>query len=381
MGHTTSKFKIDHIDPLGQGVSKQSEKVCFIRKTLPGETGQAKILKKSKGVMFAEPESFAQVSSLREKSDCPHFEDCPSCHFLHTTWDNELALKKETLETEIQKRLKGSPLLRKGIPSIQVHKGDERLGYRNRIQLHYDLKQKKLGYIDSLKKKIVEVSACLIPTSPIQNKLQELYASNSWIEGVPPHSPPKGHVELIQRESGVDLVWNSRYSDGGFSQVNLQMNEKLVGLVTEKILQAKPERGVWDMFGGAGNLTRRTPEIPTLIADSYQKNPGRRGEHLFTQVDLYHEDALEELEKQSGFRPDFLLIDPPRSGLKQLKDYLRQLKPQNCLYVSCHQGTQLRDLQAVDDDYILKEVHLLELFPSTYHFETVFLLQINDEKR
>lgn len=381
MNDLTIKFKIDHIDPLGQGVSKQSKKVGFIRKTLPGETGEANILKRSKGVLFAGPEKLERPSPQRVAPACPHFNDCPSCHFLHTSWDNELAIKHKTLEFEIQRRLKGLPLLQQGLPHIELHQGENRLGYRNRIQLHYDLKQKRLGYIDPLKKRIVEVPSCLIPSSAIQTKLKKLYTSSSWMQSIPADSPQKGHVELIHRNSGVDLVWNSRYSDGGFNQVNPEMNESLVQLITRKIEELNPKRGVWDLFGGSGNLTRRIPKIPTLVADSYQTTPQQQGQHIFAQADLYQDNIIAELKQKSGFDPDLLLIDPPRSGLKQLNLFLQELRPQHCLYVSCHQGTQIRDLLGIETGYSLKEVHLLELFPSTYHFETVFLLQINDDKR
>jgi 23S rRNA (uracil1939-C5)-methyltransferase len=375
------KFEIDHIDPLGQGVSKQSDKVCFVRKTLPGETGTTKILKKSKGVTFADPESFDHISPLRIQAQCPHYEQCPSCHFLHTSWDNETSIKKLTLENEIQKRLKNSPLLNNGMPPVQILKDNSRDAYRNRIQLHYDLKKKQLGHIDALHKKIVDVPDCRLPTAAIQTKLKELYKSSNWTEWIPKNSPPKGHVELIEKASGVEVVWNSRYSDGGFTQVNQAMNDSLVALVTEIIQKVKPENGIWDLFGGNGNLTRGAQKIPTLIVDSFQKNPGIRGQHNYIEADLYSSHIIEGLRELSSFSPDLLLIDPPRSGFKQLNNFLNELKPKNCIYVSCHQGTQLRDLHKIEQNYTLKEVHLVELFPSTYHFETVFHLQINDEQR
>lgn len=48
-----TNFKIEHIDPLGQGVSRLNDQVTFIGKTLPEETGQAKVIRRAKGVQFA----------------------------------------------------------------------------------------------------------------------------------------------------------------------------------------------------------------------------------------------------------------------------------------------------------------------------------------
>lgn len=375
------KFKIDHIDPLGQGVSKLSDKVSFIRKTLPGEKGEFNALKSSKGVVFGEPDHIDQVSPLRIQPDCPHFFECPSCHFLHTDQTTESSIKQKTLEREILKRLQNSALLKEGLPKIKLHGPLQRNAYRNRIQLHYDLKKKRIGYIDPLKKRIVEVPQCMIGTSVLQEKLRELYHSQKWMQLMPSHSPTKGHLELIERSNEAELVWNSRYASGGFTQVNQQMNETLVELVTNTLKRSSSQQGIWDLFGGEGNLTQRIQDTPVLVADSHQNKSGQEKERLFLETDLYSDGVLEDLLQKSPFTPDTLLLDPPRSGFKQLKDFLTKLKPQTCLYVSCHQATQLRDLQDLPKNYRLKEVHLLELFPATYHFETVFLLQINDDKR
>ena len=78
------QFIIDHIDPLGQGVFKQDEKVYFIPKTLPNETGTAEILKKKKGVHFAKLESLNQKSELRTQANCQHYDLCAGCHFQHS---------------------------------------------------------------------------------------------------------------------------------------------------------------------------------------------------------------------------------------------------------------------------------------------------------
>ena len=85
-----NKFLIDHIDPLGQGVFKQDDQVFFIPKTLPGETGDFVIDKKSKGVHFGTCTQITNKSPERITPDCPHFDQCNGCHFLHTHYQNEL---------------------------------------------------------------------------------------------------------------------------------------------------------------------------------------------------------------------------------------------------------------------------------------------------
>ncbi len=81
-------FNIDHIDPLGQGVSKSNERVTFIKKTLPGERGDARLISAKKGVEFASLETLTQKSPDRITPECTHFDHCNGCDFLHTSYEN-----------------------------------------------------------------------------------------------------------------------------------------------------------------------------------------------------------------------------------------------------------------------------------------------------
>ena len=83
-------FEIEHIDPLGQGVSKQGGTATFVPATLPGETGTALVHRRAKGVQFARLQRLDRVAANRVTPECPHFERCPGCQFLHTDYASEL---------------------------------------------------------------------------------------------------------------------------------------------------------------------------------------------------------------------------------------------------------------------------------------------------
>ena len=89
-------FLISSVDSLGQGVGKMGERITFIPKTLPGEEGEALILAEKKGVAFARATSWSVRSPERIQSICPHFAECPSCHFLHTSYEMELKAKEDS---------------------------------------------------------------------------------------------------------------------------------------------------------------------------------------------------------------------------------------------------------------------------------------------
>lgn len=353
-------FVIDSIDPLGQGVCKQDGKITFIAKTLPGESGTARLCRSGKGVGFARLETLEQASSEREEAACPHYAVCPGCHYLHTSYDTELRLKQQSLE-----RL----LSQAGIDpaALQVRPATMRLGYRNRIQLHY--RHKYIGLVDALSDTIVEIPQCQIIRPELIPHLQALYADKSWANT----RKGGGHCELYLKDGAVSLAWNGPYAHGGFSQVNCDMNRVLCDSVTE-YMRGLEATSVLDLFAGDGNLTNALVAAGTVervMVDTTGTGSGSG----FVRQDLFVDDALQEFRKRCPRkRFDLMVLDPPRKGFPALNDWVRAFRPQHLVYVSCNPATLVRDLESLEAKYRMDGILLIDLFPATYHFETVVLL-------
>jgi 23S rRNA (uracil1939-C5)-methyltransferase len=279
-------FRIEHIDPLGQGVFKSEEtdpesgevkrQVTFIKKTLPGETGTAEIYSSKKGVRFAKLIEIKEASPERKAPECVHFNLCNGCDFQHTTYEKELEYKKQALIRHLFKFPE--------VP-ITVHGATRRLHYRNRIQLHYDKKKKLLGLLDE-QLQIVPVPNCLIIDPSIAFELRALYAENSWLQ-ILAKEQREGH--------NVQRSINRHYANGGFTQVNFEMNEKLREWVKKKADQVIPPKAmVYDLFGGNGNLTAKFRN-PTLVVDKYRTPPEANGHQKFYSCDLYDKSAIKSL--------------------------------------------------------------------------------------
>ena len=164
-------FRIEHIDPIGQGVSKQDATVTFIKKTLPGEEVTAEVFSKKKGVQFAKLSEVKTPSPDRKAPECVHFNECNGCDYQHTAYDKELEFKKNALIRHMYK-----------FPEmpITVHGAKRRLSYRNRIQLHYDKKKKVMGLMN-YKNEILPVPACLIIDPSVAFELRAIYTNNAWL--------------------------------------------------------------------------------------------------------------------------------------------------------------------------------------------------------
>jgi len=357
-------FRIDHCDPLGQGVDKSGEGVTFIAKTLPGETGRALICKSKKGVHFAKLIAVTTPSVQRRPAECPHFDDCPGCDYLHTDYKTELGFKTAALRKYFQK-----------IPfdwdRLEVLGAPGRWGYRNRIQLHY--RDGKIGLVDGLLDRIVEIPACKVIQAALRPSLEAFYADRRWAQ----ERPGRGHCELYVREGKVGTTWNRPYAQGGFSQVNDEMNAVLRQAVTDCLKGAAPET-ILDLFSGDGNLSDQLVEDHAAMRVRVDAAPIMPHPD-FIRLDLFKPLALKAFEKKvRQDRFDVLLLDPPRSGFSMLNDWVLRYRPKSLIYVSCHPGTLARDLAGLESSYALTRLMLIDLFPSTHHFEVLVFVRFRD---
>ena len=358
------EFEIDHIDPLGQGVSKKGGNITFVAGTLPGEKGTALVYKRAKGVQFARLQTLDRASDKRVKPECPHFNRCPGCQFLHTDYASELAYKKATLA----RNLAGLGVSEE---TIELVPAPRRLAYRNRIQVHY--RHKYIGMLDTVSNEVLEIPQCKIMRHELQPAFDQLYQGD-WTREHSGH----GHCELYFRSGEISMQWDEDYAHGGFSQVYEEMNQELQGRV-QTLLEELDVSSLLDLFSGTGNLSDAyaTAGGSRVLIDSFTDKTGAARPDNFYQMDLYDEQTLPNFTRRIG-NPgfDMILIDPPRRGFPGLDSWAKKIKPRYVLYVSCNPASLARDLRNLGMRFRFKSIQLLDLFPATSHFESLVLLEI-----
>jgi len=176
-----------------------------------------------------------------------------------------------------------------------------------------------------------------------------------------------------------ETYWISR---GGFFQVNRFLIGDLVRLVTTLDGKARSGNIAWDLFAGVGLFSRilarnfaqitaveSSPSASTDLAAALKKlGPQHRAVPETTLAFL--QKAITQRE-----RPDLIVLDPPRAGagLEACALLTRIATPQ-IVYVSCDPTTLARDLAALQPTYRVDALHLIDLFPQTFHIETVAIL-------
>ncbi len=350
----TFSFKILYLDRFFQGVHKDNGNIYFIPKTLPGEEGIAVIKKQKKGVIFAQMLELTVSSPQRQKPACPHFEECNGCHALHMNYEDEIETKKTTLTRAFHSWFQGE------IKTLTA----DRSFYRNRIQLHFDREQKKLGFKNE--DKIMNAPNCLLGSKQITQKLKELFDNDSWLNLT---KSPQGEIELYETSNQVSVSLNQGKAHLGFSQVNHELNNQLKRTLNAHSLwqKIKEEKGVVvDLFGGFGNLSSDFDQNHVWI---YDVNGDLTHPH-FIKTDLYKAQPCSPQKKC-----DLLIVNPPRAGFNRLNEWVAKLNPTYIAYMSCDFMTQKRDLTPIIPSYQIQELWLIDFFPMSYHFESLVLLQ------
>ena len=196
-----------------------------------------------------------------------------------------------------------------------------------------------------------------------------------------------GAVRLIK---GTGLLYENlngiqyRISPFSFFQVNPLQAENLVNKVIE---YSEPQNKiVWDLYSGAGTfslpLARESKFVFGIESNSEAVDDARLNAELnniqnivFYAKDLHSKDITKELLKLE--KPQIVVIDPPRTGLhKNLLKALINILPPKIVYVSCNPATLARDLFELKNFYRLTEIQPVDMFPQTYHIETVSLLEL-----
>ncbi|HJJ09171.1 MAG TPA: radical SAM protein [Clostridiaceae bacterium] len=91
------------------------------------------------------------------------------------------------------------------------------------------------------------------------------------------------------------------------------------------------------------------------------------------------EKILPELINTEKIKPDVVFVDPPRKGLdNKTIEILNKTKPEQVIYISCNPATMVRDLQKLENDYIIKEIQPVDMFPYTSHVECVSVLELKE---
>jgi 23S rRNA (uracil1939-C5)-methyltransferase len=170
-----------------------------------------------------------------------------------------------------------------------------------------------------------------------------------------------------------------------FFQVHTDQAEQLLRVILEE-LQLTGTETIVDAYCGIGTLTLPLAQTGCSVVgiESYSSSVAQARENValngLTQVQI-QEGTVETLLPELSFRPDIVVLDPPRKGCdRQVLETLRAVCPQRVVYMSCNPATLARDLNILctSERYQLTRVQPADFFPQTAHVEAVAFLSLRN---
>ncbi len=385
-------------------------RAVFVPFGLPGERVRIRLTEEKRGFARGELVEVLENSPHRIIPRCKHFGVCGGCHHQNLPYEEQLKAKKEILRDQLTRigRIENPPVQ-------DTVASPNPWNYRNHVQFHIT-KEGKLGYVGagtSFAKGILPITECHLPEEAINSLWPQLEFEPDpnigrvslragrdddlmlVLESDSPESPEleieaEISVAHVFEENAVVIAGNDhivipvlgrdfRVSAASFFQVNTPMAEKIVQHLLTCLPLSLPGT-LLDVYCGVGLFSAfLAPKCERVIG--IESSPSACEDFAinldeFDNVELY-EGLAEEVIPHLEAKPEIVLVDPPRAGLeKRVVDGILELRPRVIAYVSCDPSTLARDSKRfIEGGYKLKQVTPFDLFPQTYHIESISIFE------
>ena len=416
-----------------------SGRAVFVPFVLSGEVVEARLTGEKDGYAEAALVEVIEASAERVVPGCVHFGVCGGCQYQHARYGAQVAMKREILlETLGRAGLEDLPEVKvhageawgyRNRIRLRVAEDDGalRVGYSERGTAKFLAVREcpiaapvlwraaeamlQLASNDKLAESWVRaaVEVEFFATADESRVLMTLFVRKEQakgfaefceaLRGLVPELVGAG-VAILPADAGRQGRRNERAKDGvgwgvaglgyeavgrrywvsrgGFFQVNRFLIEELVRVVTA----GRKGALVWDLYAGVGLFSQALAEGFEQVAAVEGGETAARdlagglkklgGRAVWAATAEFLRDAVVQRE-----RPELVVMDPPRAGVgAEVCALLARVAAEEMVYVSCDPVTLSRDLRMmVDSGYRIKELHLVDLFPQTFHMETVVVLR------
>jgi 23S rRNA (uracil1939-C5)-methyltransferase len=407
-------------------------KTVFTPFVLEGETVEIELAEQKRSFARGRVEEIVEASAHRVEPQCPYFQRCGGCHYQHADYAHQLEIKAEILRETLRRTAKIE------LPcELQTHSASP-WKYRNRTRLKLrHVPEFAIGYYKFASHDLKPVEQCPISSDLINRTLTVLWHSGRagmlggideielfsnaddtqilaelylaagtqrsearrLVESVQPLMPEVSGVaafpsSVAESQKPIAAIGSEfltyatkrgayRVNAGAFFQVNRFLLDELTSIVVPPGLSGTH---ALDLYAGVGLFSKllaesfpqvRSVEMSQTSTGNLSDNCPQNVEVVQATTEAYLNNAkAAAMAKNKASRPDLIIVDPPRAGLgEHVVAGLVKLNAPRVTYVSCDPATLARDLAGLTKaGYRIAEAHWLDMFPQTFHIESVFHL-------
>jgi 23S rRNA (uracil1939-C5)-methyltransferase len=399
----------------GTSVARDDGKVWLVSYALPGEVVEAEPRGRQGGVAVAAATRVIESSPHRVEAPCPYFGACGGCQLQHAAYAHQLELKRQVVDEAWARAGLRLP------PDTPVLGMDDPWRYRIRGEFEAvaGVEGWRFGFHRQRSHQVLPIDSCLIHDERIERALPAFAraANELKLTGLQ-------NLLLTVEPNGKGLLWRLRFHgrepkwpreefahrvadllpdavllddamslefwgltfrarSDTFVQTNYQQMLVLYRTALE-MLGARPTDRVLDLYAGIGTISVAVARAAAGVT-AIEENPravqlGRLNARINSSHIEYLPGKVETVLRQIKLgQHQAVILDPPRAGCEPaaLAELIR-LGAERLVYVSCEPSTHARDLIAlVRGGYRVRRAAIVDMFPQTYHIESVALLERN----
>jgi tRNA/tmRNA/rRNA uracil-C5-methylase (TrmA/RlmC/RlmD family) len=396
MRKTSGAFEvaIDRLVYGGAGLGRREGKVVFVPFSVPGDRLLVRPVEEKKQFIRAEIVEILQPGPGRIQPTCRYFMKCGGCHWQQLEYPRQIEAKRQILEEILHHRFPETHRL-----MISMEPCSQPFAYRNRarVQLRRSADHLTAGFYRRESHTVEDIDACPLLRPLLNEALSEARKSSGAYrhesDMACSDEEEKWAFDLADSKEPVLLhktIGDFRYVFS--ASVFFQANEFIVSKLVEIVKAAWEKAGnriAIDLYAGVGlfslPLARQFKKVLSVEGSpiSCQYGSQNASEANLSNVEIICSDIAQWMKSTKPPSDlDLVLLDPPRTGAGiDVMEQIRRWEPKTIIYVSCDPQTLSRDIAHISESYKIDFAQGLDMFPQTYHFETVVRLQLTHSVR
>jgi 23S rRNA (uracil1939-C5)-methyltransferase len=393
----TTQLHISSMANGGAAIGRAGDLVIFVEGAIPGERVTVRITERHKNFARAAIVGLDERSPDRVDPPCPYFGRCGGCQWQHMRYETQVAAKTAIVRDQFRRGLRMSDADLDGAMRAPIQMADP-WAYRNIVTVEPTVAGKP-AYHHIRSSELVPIDHCPISQPAISAGLGALSEAGIAAETTIRQGADGAAVTfsggprktVVQRLRGLPF----RVSGGAFFQVNTRAADGMGGESMADLLAAQALEGlaltgtetVLDLYAGVGAFAiLAAPHARRVIAVEEAPVAATDARYNAQRADArnveMHTRTAEQLMPTLSERIDAAILDPPRSGCATaVVDGLLRLRPRRIVYVSCDVATLLRDLRLLRAAYDIASCQMIDMFPQTFHIETVTVLTLGGQQQ
>jgi len=397
----------------GAAVARDEGKVWLVNYALPGEVVEAEPRGRQGGVAVAAATRVIEASPFRVDPPCPYFGACGGCQLQHASYEHQLALKRQVVEEAWSRAGLRLP------PDTAVLGMDDPWRYRIRGEFEAVATGDgwRFGFHRMRSHSVLPIDSCLIHDLRIEHALPAFAqaANELGLQGLQ-------NLLLTVEPTGRGLLWRLRFHGREPRWPREEFGHRVAELLPDSVLlddaisldfwgltfrarsdtfvqtnyrqmlvlyraaldMLEPKAGerVLDLYAGIGTISvaiaGQDVQVTAIEENPHAVQLGRLNARINSARVEYLPGKVETMLRQIRLgQHQAVVLDPPRAGCEPeaLAELIR-LGADRVVYVSCEPATHARDLVGlVRGGYRVRRAAIVDMFPQTYHIESVALLE------